>query len=120
MTWRAGILLTIAAPCLLTGCGTGDRSVQGVPDSLLVDAIVGVYTASARARLEGTDPAVARAEVLAGIGLDTMRFNRTLDDLAASPDSAAAVYQRALDSLVVSERNLKSGATRDSLEMQIR
>jgi hypothetical protein len=91
-----------------------------VPDSLLVDVIVDVYTATARAHLEGTDPKQARVEALEPFGIDTATLNRTIDYLTDEPDSAAAVYQRALDSLVVIQRELRSLPERDSLAGVIR
>lgn len=102
------------------GCGTDNTGNPGVPDSLLVGVIVDVYAATARAHLDGTDPGLARAEVMERHGLDTMVLNRTLEHLIENPDSAAAVFQRALDSLIVIQRNLRSEPELDSLKKHVR
>lgn len=115
-TW---VLLTLG----LAGAGcTGPSEPAGttLPDSLLVGAIVEIYSATARAHLDGTDPDSARFEAANRLGVDTAAFNRTIEYLALNPDSAAAVYQRALDSLVMTERRLKSAANLDSLKARIR
>ena len=118
---------TIAVSCIVgsillgtTGCGDHSRTSEGVPDSLLVDVIVEVFAATARAELDGTDSGVARQEALARFGLDTAALSQTLKVLAEDPDSAAVVYQRALDSLVVIQRNLRSPPVLDSLARAVR
>lgn len=119
---RPVVAVLILAGVTVAGTGCGDRSGarRDIPDSLLVGVLVDVYSATARAHLEGTDPKVARAEAVARFGLDTLSLNRTLDYFAENPDSAAPVYQRALDSLIVHRRNLRSAPDLDSLEAHIR
>jgi len=102
------------------GCGSPAQTSGGVPDSLLVGVIVEVFSATARAELNGTDPGIARQEALAKFGLDTMALSQTLKVLAEDPDSAAVVYQRALDSLVVIQRGLRSVPELDSLSRAVR
>ncbi|MGA7306329.1 MAG: hypothetical protein WBW88_15735 [Rhodothermales bacterium] len=102
------------------GCAGNGASGPTVPDSLLVDAIVAVYSSTAKAHLEGTDPDSARFEAARRLGLDTATVNRTIEYLADNPDSAAAVYQRALDSLIMIERDLKAAPDLDSLKAHIR
>jgi len=103
-----------------TGCDDRAQTSGGVPDSLLVDVIVEVFAATARAELNGADPGSARQEALSKFGLDTAVFRQTLRVLAEDPDSAAVVYQRALDSLVVIQRNLRAVPELDSLSRAIR
>lgn len=102
------------------GCGDNNAEESPIPDSLLVGVLVDVYSATARAHLDGTDASMARVEALARFGLDTTDFNRTLTFLAENPDSAASVYQRALDSLIVVEQDLRSAPDLDSLQKHIR
>lgn len=117
------ILAVLSLPLLALTAGgcTSDRPTgPTVPDSLLVAAIVDVYSATARAHLEDTDPDSARYEAARRLGLDTATVNRTIEYLAQNPDSAAAVYQRALDSLVMLERDLNAAPSLDSLRRHIR
>lgn len=102
------------------GCTSDVDSQSGIPDSLLVDVLVHVYSAAARAKLQGTDIDLARIEALEKFHLDTTGLNRTLDHLAAHPDSAALVYQRALDSLIVIQRELRAASDIDSLQKLVR
>lgn len=102
------------------GCTGSEPAGATVPDSLLVDAIVEVYSATAKAHLEGTDADSARFEAAKRLGIDTATFNRTIEYLAENPDSASAVYQRALDSLVMLERSLKATPNLDSLRSHVR
>jgi hypothetical protein len=112
--FRAWIpVLTLVA--LVAACGDNAANRERIPDSLLVDVLVEVYTATAKAHLEGTDPELARVEAIRQFGIDTVVLNRTIDYLAENPDSAAVVYKRALDSLIVEQRELRSIPVRDSL-----
>ena len=101
-------------------CAGSDSGRTAVPDSLLVDVLVAVYTATAKAHLDGTDPKVARAEAVKPFGIDTAALDRKLEYLADNPDSASVIYQMALDSLVVVERKLKTPLTLDSLRRGVR
>jgi len=116
---KSAVIVFMLDFVVLTGCGANGSASPGIPDSLLVDVLVDVYSATARARLDGTNPDSARVEALAHFGLDTVSLNRTLHYFAENPDSAATVYQRALDSLIVVQRNLRSAPELDSLSRHI-
>ena len=117
---KSAVIVLMLGGVVLAGCGGNGSAGTGIPDSLLVDVLVDVYSATARAHLDGTDPDSARVEAMAHFGLDTVALNRTLHYFAQNPDSAATVYQRALDSLIVVQRNLRSAPELDSLARHIR
>ncbi|HEX9658807.1 MAG TPA: hypothetical protein VGA18_00840 [Rhodothermales bacterium] len=117
---RPAVVALLLGGVVLSGCESKGSAGPGIPDSLLVDVLVDVYSATARAHLDGTDPDSARVEAMAHFGLDTVALNRTLHYFAENPDSAATVYQRALDSLIVFQRNLRSAPELDSLARHIR
>ncbi|WP_420456839.1 DUF4296 domain-containing protein [Rubrivirga sp.] len=90
MTVRLGLL---AAGLVLGGCGPGDTV-----DPALVDALVELHLADARAALDTSDarrPALAdslRRVALDAHGLDSTALAARLDALAVSPDLAQATY----------------------------
>lgn len=120
MTRPVAVLILLGCVVGTTGCGGGSKDGPPIPDSLLVDVLVDVYSATARAHLESLNADSARAEAVARFGLDTADLTRTLNYFAENPDSASKFYQGALDSLVRIQRELRSRPEADSLALHLR
>lgn len=112
----AALLLALST----SGCIGGGVDQTGISDSLKVAVLVDVYTATAKARLDGTDPESARIGALSRHHLDTLSLNAMIDYFAENPDSATDLYQQALDSLVILQREMKSSSELDSLAARLR
>lgn len=85
---------------LLAGCDAGGPASPGLSDSLMVEALVELHLADARAARTGEDRDSLRAAALAAHGLDTTDFAQALDYFAARPEAYHALYDRALDQLL--------------------
>jgi len=104
MRLRVGVLgATLAAAPLaagLAGCGAGDRPPRGVlADSTLVEVLVGVHLAAARAAHTGEPAESLRVAALAHAGTDTTALREALNAYAQRPAALVAVYDRVLDRL---------------------
>ena len=93
---HAALLVAVAVVAgLVAGCdGSPDGDGPDV-DSTLVDALVEVHLADARAALSdstGRGGDSLRAVALAAHGLDAASLERALDRLARDPDRAEATY----------------------------
>ena len=100
--------LTVPATLLaLTGCGGeagGDAELA--VDSLLVEALVDLHLADARAALDSLGPGAAdslRHAALAAHALDSAALSHRLGALAEAPDVARATYD-AVDDRLAEER----------------
>jgi hypothetical protein len=98
-------LLGLALLALLTaGCDAEVPSEPGVSDSLMVEVLIGVHLADARASRTGEPRDSLRATALTALGTDTAAFHRALDYYAHHPDAYQPLYDRALDRLLDERR----------------
>ena len=98
-------VLTLFAP-LATGCEADVPAEPGLADSLLVEALVSVHLADARAERTGADRDSLRALALTLHGTDTTAFHRALDYYAHHPEAYEPLYDRALDRLLDERRDV--------------
>lgn len=89
---------------LLTGCEQHGRAPLGLPDSLMVDLLVDVHLADARASQTGASADSLRLEALEQYELDTLGFQEMLAYYAAHPEPYLAYYDEALDRLLHLQR----------------
>jgi hypothetical protein len=75
---------------LLAGC-RGETPVPA-PDPAVVDALVEVQLAEARAALTGADADSSRHAALAASGVAPAEFDRWLESAADDPDAAVALW----------------------------
>ena len=88
----------------LVGCGTDSPSAPDLTDSLMVDVLVEVHLADARASQTGEPRDSLRAAALAAFGTDTVAFHDALDYYAHHPEAYQPLYDRALDRLLNEQR----------------
>ncbi|MDX1530628.1 MAG: DUF4296 domain-containing protein [Rhodothermales bacterium] len=77
-----------------------------MPDSLLVEALVELHLADARAGRTGEPRDSLRTAALAVHGLDTAAFGRALDYYADHPEAYVALYDRAIDRVLAEQQEL--------------
>ena len=117
MRRRLAVLAVGAAA--LAACDGGDAAPD--VDPALVDALVELHLADARAALDTAEarrPALAeslRRVALDAHGLDSARLDRRLDALAADPARARATYDSVEARLVTERQGPPPDAPADSL-----
>ena len=89
---------------LVAGCGTESPSAPEFTDSLMVDVLVEIHLADARASHTGEPRDSLRAAALAAFGTDTTAFHDALDYYARHPEAYQPLYERALDRLLNEQR----------------
>ncbi|MEM1042524.1 MAG: DUF4296 domain-containing protein [Bacteroidota bacterium] len=102
----SSVLCLLSSALFLTACGAEQPTAPSLSDSLMVDVLVEVHLADARAAHTGESRDSLRAAALAPFGLDTLAFRQALDYYAQHPGLYAPVYTRALDQ-VIRERRLE-------------
>lgn len=100
---RKGVLLAFLV--LAVGCDADVPTEPGVGDSLMVEVLIGVHLADARAEQTGEPRDSLRAAVLTDLGTDTAAFGRALDYYAHHPTLYQPIYERALDRLLDERRS---------------
>lgn len=95
--------LTVIA-LFASGCGPDGGALSGRPDSLMVEVLVEVHLADARARVTGEPADSLRAEALGRYDLDTLAWRRMLAYYAAHPHEYLPLYDDALDRLLREQR----------------
>jgi hypothetical protein len=70
----------------------------------MVEVLIGVHLADARASHTGAPRDSLRAAALAALGTDTAAFARALDYYALHPEAYQPLYDRALDRLLDERR----------------
>ena len=88
----------------IVGCGASGGNPSGVSDSLMVDVLVDVHLADARASMTAEAEDSLRAEALGRHGLDTLEFRRLLDYYAEHAGEYLPLYDAALDRLHLIQR----------------
>lgn len=83
----------------LSACISTAEEPPAVPDSTLVDVLVGLHLAEARAELRSEVPEGLRDSILARHQLDVERFETLMDYYVAHPDSYAVLYRKVLNHL---------------------
>jgi len=103
---RHGALVAALAVAvsLSAGCEADVPSDPGFSDSLMVEVLIGVHLADARASHTGVSRDSLRAAALADLGTDTVAFARALDYYASHPEAYQPLYDRALDRLLDERR----------------
>ena len=101
---RKGLLL-LALLILAAGCDPGVPAEPGLTDSLMVEVLIGVHLADARAAHTGEPRDSLRAAALAEFATDTVAFERALDYYAHHPEAYQPLYERALDRLLDERRS---------------
>lgn len=101
---RNGFSLLALVALLATGCGADAPAEPGLSDSLMVEVLIGVHLADARAEHTGEPRDSLRAAALAEFGTDTVVFGRALDYYAHHPEAYQPLYERALDRLLDERR----------------
>ena len=81
-------------------------AAPGLSDSLMVEVLIDVHLAEARAAQTGEPRDSLRAAALAAYDLDTLAFNRALDYYARHPDAYTPLYNQALDRLLSERRGI--------------
>ncbi|MEP0548412.1 MAG: DUF4296 domain-containing protein [Rhodothermales bacterium] len=89
---------------LVAGCGSESPSAPDLTDSLMVDVLVEIHLADARASHTGEPRDSLRAAALAAFDTDTVAFNDALDYYARHPEAYQPLYERALDRLLNEQR----------------
>lgn len=89
---------------LTAGCDTEAPREAGLNDSLMVEVLIGVHLADARAEQTGEPRDSLRAAALADLGTDTAAFSHALDYYARHPEAYQPLYDRALDRLLDERR----------------
>jgi hypothetical protein len=102
---RKRLALFIFLALLAAGCGSDVPAKPGLSDSLMVEVLIGVHLADARAEQTGAPRDSLRAAALAEFGTDTTAFNRALDYFAHHPEAYQPLYERALDRLLDERRS---------------
>ena len=97
------LALALAALCA-GGCGTESPAAPELGDSLMVDVLIEMHLADARASQTGESRDSLRAAALAAFGTDTSAFHDALDYYARHPDAYQPLYDRALDRLLNEQR----------------
>lgn len=88
----------------LAGCNDGGPAGPGIPDSLMVEALVEIHLADARAAHSGEDRDSLRARALDAHGLDTTDLARALDYFAEHPEDYQPIYDLVLDQIIREQR----------------
>lgn len=101
---RAEVLIGLAL--CFAGCGSQGGVPPDLSDSLVVEVLIDVHLADARASATGEPADSLRAEALAPHGLDTLRFRQMLDYYAARPEEYLPLYDDALDRLLREQRGV--------------
>jgi hypothetical protein len=86
------------------GCGVESPAAPDLTDSLMVEVLVEVHLADARASRTGEPRDSLRAAALAAFGTDTVSFHDALDYYARYPEAYQPLYDRALDRLLNEQR----------------
>ena len=97
-------VLALAVLLSLSACSSSTAEAPTVPDSMLVDVLVGLHLAEARAQLQGAQfqgevPENMRDSILARYHLDADRFAAIMEYYVAHPDSYATLYRNVLNRL---------------------
>jgi hypothetical protein len=102
---RWGVWAALGALAFV-GCDADVPAEPGFSDSLMVEVLVGVHLADARASHTGEPSDSLRAVALSAFGTDTATFHRALDYYAHHPDLYQPLYERALDRLLDERRSV--------------
>jgi hypothetical protein len=89
----------------VVGCATERTGAPALGDSLMVDVLVEIHLADARASHTGEPRDSLRAAALAAFDTDTVAFHDALDYYAHHPDAYQPLYERALDRLLNEQRS---------------
>jgi hypothetical protein len=100
------VLSVLLLTLLTAGCDAEVPGEPGVSDSLMVEVLIGVHLADARAAQTGEPRDSLRAAALDALGTDTAAFGRALDYYAHHPDRYQPLYERALDRLLDERRRV--------------
>jgi hypothetical protein len=112
---RLGLAVLLGA-VVLAGCDPRERPPRGVlPDSVLVEALVGVHLAAARASHTGEPVDSLRAAALGRVGTDSVALRQALDAYARRPEALVALYDRVLDRLAQSDETAFPSVPSDPL-----
>jgi hypothetical protein len=112
---RLGLAVLLGA-VVLAGCRPGERPPRGIlQDSTLVEALVGVHLAAARASHTGEPIDSLRAAALARVGTDSVALHRALDAYSRRPEALVALYDRVLDRLAQGDETALPSAPSDPL-----
>ncbi|NNF58445.1 MAG: hypothetical protein HKN04_09405 [Rhodothermaceae bacterium] len=106
---RASAVMVLASSLLVACSGSnGDEAPMPEPDSLLVEALVTLQLAEARAALMEENRDSLRAEAYAHVtrstALDSVTIAEAVDRAAQTPEAAALLYQRVADRLAAEQR----------------
>ena len=100
------LALVAALGLLGVGCGTEAPGAPEFTDSLMVDVLVEIHLADARASHTGEPRDSLRAAALAAFDTDTAAFHDALDYYARHPEAYQPLYERALDRLLNEQRGM--------------
>lgn len=94
----------VAVALFASGCGSNGGASSELPDSLMVEVLVDVHLADARAHVTGEPADSLRAEALGRYNLDTLDLRRMLEYYAGHSDEYLPLYDDALDRLLREQR----------------
>jgi hypothetical protein len=102
-----GVMVLVSS--LLVACGGGnDEPTVPEPDSLLVEALVTLQLAEARASLYEENRDSLRTEAYATLArstaLDSATIADAIDQAAQTPEAAALLFERVADRLAAEQR----------------
>ena len=101
---RFGLLmifgLALVAGAVSIGCSSNSRSMpDDISSDVLARALAESHLAAARASETGESLDSLRIVALDRIGIDTLAFNRAMEDIARNPDAFVSLYETAIDLL---------------------
>ena len=104
----SGVVVLVSSLLVACGAGDGDEPLVPEPDSLLVEALVTLELAEARAAVMEADRDSLRAEAYAHVArstvLDSAAIAEAVEQTAQTPEAAALLYERVADRLAAEQR----------------
>lgn len=97
------VVLSLSVP----GCSIFTAEEPPIPDSTMVDVLVGLHLAEARSEVDGPLPAGMRDSILSRHGLTPSDYEAAVAHYADHPETYSDIYDRVLDRLSAERHGLR-------------